>query len=58
MRTIINIIILAALFSSLSSFGNERADDAGYTSDNESIERVTADAQWDAEQAEFDKPNP
>ena len=53
-----NLLCLLFLLASVSSFASAGCDDGGYNSDGISCERAAADAEWDAAQTEFDKPNP
>ena len=56
-----NFFALILLVASLNSFGTELnpngCDAGGYNSDGISCERAADDAQWDADQTEFDQPN-
>ena len=54
-----NLLVILVLIAATSAFSAEtKTDNAGYTTSNESAERVAADAAWDKLQEEFDKPNP
>ena len=50
-------ITLLITFSG-TTFAAAGCDEGGYNSDGISCERAAADGAWDAEQAEFDQPNP
>ena len=56
MKTFKKFLAIGILLLAIGGGFGARADEAGYTSDNESQERVNGDKTWDAEQDEFDKP--